>query len=300
MPRIKHYWLASYPKSGNTWLRLFLSNLLNTESNEAININSISIGDIASSRRWVEGCLGIEIKELSDDEIDRLRPYAYQWCFEHNQYDSHTTHQFHKVHDACRVLSNGQALIPGQASSGAVYLVRNPLDIAVSGANHANISIDQAVGSLCDARFALAESPEKMDNQLRQFLGDWSNHVSSWLQNDMRKLIIRYEDMSHHPLPTFQHIARFLGLPSDADSVKAALLNCQFKTVQQQESEYGFNEKPPKATSFFRKGIVGDWVHHLDDSQVNAIINCHHSIMKKMGYLDSNGNPLITPNAIEN
>lgn len=291
---MKHYWLASYPKSGNTWLRLFLSNMIDSQSMTTPNINDIRVGDMAGNRYWVENSLGIDIAELSDDEIDTLRSQAYQWYFENQAQDDHTTHQFHKTHDAYR-LPSGQTLIPEGATSGVIYLIRNPLDIAVSGANHASISLDQAIQTLCNQKFTLSPNYTAMNPQLRQFLGDWSHHVSSWLHADVKKLVIRYEDMNQNPLPTFQLIAQFLGLPSDANRIQTALSHCQFDKIQKQENEYGFIEKSHKVTNFFRKGIVGDWVNHLNNEQIKTITDYHHAIMQQIGYLDHNGAPLISP-----
>ncbi len=70
--------------------------------------------------------MGIEISELSHEEIDLLWPMAYQWIADHEQTG------FHKIHDAYTYLQDGALLIPANATRGAVYLPRNPMDVAVS------------------------------------------------------------------------------------------------------------------------------------------------------------------------
>ncbi len=72
------YWLASYPKSGNTWLRSFLSNL-QQDGDAPADINELATGTIASARDWLDEALGFDSADLSADEIDRLRPAVYRW-----------------------------------------------------------------------------------------------------------------------------------------------------------------------------------------------------------------------------
>ena len=71
------YWLASYPKSGNTWMRLFLHNLREGGERPA-DINRIALDDIASSRRWLDEVLGFDTSELTHREVERLRPSVYR------------------------------------------------------------------------------------------------------------------------------------------------------------------------------------------------------------------------------
>lgn len=87
------YWLASYPKSGNTWVRAFIANLTHTGPG-AVDINALDTGAIASSRHWIEATLGFDTTELSHAEIDRLRPAVYRWCARHS-----TAPAYHKIHE---------------------------------------------------------------------------------------------------------------------------------------------------------------------------------------------------------
>ena len=50
-------WLASYPKSGNTWTRAFLTAYLGDED-QAVDINDLEGGPIASSRWFAAGPTG--------------------------------------------------------------------------------------------------------------------------------------------------------------------------------------------------------------------------------------------------
>jgi len=279
------FWLASYPKSGNTWTRSFLANLLNEQDVE-MDINSLHTGNIASSPEWVEDALGIDIGELDHEEIDRLRPQAYLWIAEHE------VSNYHKIHDAYTYLPDGEPLIPAEATRGALCLIRNPLDVAVSYANHSNISIDKAVESICNRKHAFCKTVKGKRNQLRQILLTWSGHIESWLDADITRLVMRYEDMLEQPISSFTSIAQFLDIEASQQEIELALKKSHFDRLREQEEEMGFREKAPKVKHFFRKGIVGDWQSVLTDEQIEKIVSVNRSGMQRMGYLDDQGMPV--------
>ena len=65
------YWLASYPKSGNTWFRVFLAHILDS-TGEALDLDAIHTGPIASARGWVDEALGFDSANLSHDDFNKL------------------------------------------------------------------------------------------------------------------------------------------------------------------------------------------------------------------------------------
>ena len=276
------FWLASYPKSGNTWFRIVLANLLNKSTNP-VDLNQINTGVIASSRNWIDEALGFDSAYLDHDELDQLRPAIYKWYNEQcNQIG------YHKIHDAYTFVDKGIPMIPSASCLGALYFIRNPLDVAISFANHLHCSIDQAIESMGNEKFAFCNGKYKQHNQLRQWLLSWSLHVQSWvLARDIKTLVLRYEDMKQNPLPTFTKAVEFLRLGSSQAEIARALDNASIDKLQQQEDESGFSEKPTKVDRFFRKGIVGDWRNTLTPAQIDQIIHDHGDMMQRYGYLDA-------------
>lgn len=278
------YWLASYPKSGNTWMRAFIANLCHSGASP-VGINDLSTGEMASCREWIDGALDFDIHELSHDEIDQLRPSAYIWLSQNSPQP-----EYHKIHDAYTHLPDGNPLFPSEATKGIVYIVRNPLDVAVSFAHHCNCSIDQAIERMGNSEFTFAGGTHKPYRQLRQKLLSWSGHVNGWLNvTDIPCLPVKYEEMKIHPLQTFTQVARFLELNDHPDAICTALSHCDFNNLQAQESEKSFREKPMQASAFFRKGIIGDWKKTLNQRQVNQILSDHGEVMTRLGYLDQQG-----------
>ncbi|CAA0116818.1 Desulfo-A47934 sulfotransferase [BD1-7 clade bacterium] len=280
------FWLASYPKSGNTWTRTFIANLL-SDSEQPVDINALQTGAIASSREWVSTALGIDIDELSHDEVDQMRPAAYRWLADNAGDDA-----YHKIHDAYTYLSDNQPLIPVDATRGALVIVRNPLDVAISLANHNQCSIDNAIESLANPTYGFCRGKKRIYNQLRQQLLSWSEHTRSWLSApSLNRLMVRYEDMQQQPEKTFRAIADFLDIAATDQQLATAINNSQMKKLQAQEAESRFKEAPANTQRFFRKGIVGDWQNSLTDQQVARIIDDHFDVMLELGYIDSAGNP---------
>jgi hypothetical protein len=268
-------WLASYPKSGNTWVRVLLSNLLSGAGRpEDINRLSHDYG-IASGRGRFEAHTLLDSSLLSADEIDRLRPAFHEhWAARQK------SAAIIKVHDAWTRLGDGTPLL-GRAARAAVYLVRDPRDVAVSHACHQGKTLNWSI--------ALLNNPEAWfgggAEQLRQRLLDWSGHVRSWLdQAEVPVALVRYEDLSSDPVAVFSRVLAFLGLEFDPSEVGLAVRRADFAELQRQEREKDFKERRWGQSAFFRRGQVGDWRRHLSPEQVGAIERAHGAVMDRLGY----------------
>lgn len=273
-------WLASYPKSGNTWFRAFLANLLN-KSDRPADINELAGGPIASSRQLFDEIAGLPSSDMTADEIENLRPLIY----------SHISREssellFHKIHDAYTITSEGNPLVPASATKGALYFVRNPLDVAVSFAHHSNLSFETIVAAMNNNDYAFCSKPSRLHMQLRQKLLTWSNHYRSWTgQSDFPVMVIRYEDMKLNPFKTFAAAVRFCELDYSDDEIQQSINKSSFTELQKQEKEKGFKEKSPDSVNFFRKGIIGSWKEELPGNLAETIMNNHKDVMRKLAYL---------------
>jgi len=278
-------WLASYPKSGNTWFRIFLSNLLDDKEDPA-DINKItSTHGIASARHIFDEITGIEASDLSHDEADLLRPGLYNIISEEAKRTL-----FIKVHDAYTYLPDKSPLFPPSASKGVIYIIRNPLDVAVSYANHNSCTVQKSIDMMGDRNHGLCTKNRRLINQLRQKMGNWSNHVLSWNEAPEHKLhVMRYEDMKQSPVETFSSAIKFAEFDFDGKAVVEAIKKSSFEELQKQEKEKGFKEKAADSPSFFRKGEPGSWREQLTPEQAQQIIKENSVVMKKFGYLTEAG-----------
>lgn len=281
-------WLASYPKSGNTWLRILLTNYLREDKAPA-DINKLDGGPIASARVWFDEWVGIEASALDDSLIESLRPGVYR-CMAREE--SKTVYM--KVHDSWGLTEKGEGLFPADVTKGVIYIVRNPLDMAASCANHWGVTVDKAVENLCNPEYALSRSLGGLADQLSQKMGTWSDHVISWLDvSGLPLQVVRYEDLLRDTQKYFGEVVRFCGLEYKEKRLQQAVLFSDFQELQLQEREKGFKERSTVAPeAFFRKGKTGGWRQELSGVLVKRIIEVNGETMRRFGYLDENYQPL--------
>ena len=270
-------WLTSYPKSGNTWFRAFLTNLRNGRD-EPADINKLDHFNFAS-RHVFDAALGWETSDFCPETINSLRVPVQEAL-------AHEEEIFFKVHEAFVHPETGAALFSGRATRAALYFIRDPLDVAVSYSNHRGEDIDATIRKMNDRSAHLAATPTEMKMQVIQPLGDWSWHVRSWVDAPgLRIHVVRYEDMLARPLEVFAGACRFAGLPDDSARVARALEQSRFEEMQRQEKAKGFREALASDRQFFRHGRAGMGRELLSPAQMASIVTAHGEVMRRFGYL---------------
>lgn len=279
-------WLASYPKSGNTWFRLFLANLMDNSDNP-VDINNLPV--MSSKENVISFNHTVENKILTCDEVDNLRPEVYeQWAHEAEE------PVFIKIHDANRYTADGHSLIPENSTGKVIYFIRNPLDIAVSFSNHNGYDIDTIINFMANENAGLHISAENVPNAFDEKLSSWNQHVESWMGNsDLDVLALRYEDMLLNTFDTFKQAVLFLGMNYSDDQIQKAIELSSFETIKMQEEENGFQERHPNCQAFFNKGQVGNWKTILFDDQIIRIVNDHNTMMRRFNYISENNEIIV-------
>lgn len=269
-------WLASYPKSGNTWTRIFLANyLMNAKEPVPINeVHRIGMGDsIAKTYHMVAG------RQIDTTNIELtlgLRDKVMRGIVGNN-----ADVNFVKTHNI-RKVARGVPLIPESYTKSAIYILRNPLDMVLSYARHYSASVEDAVMRI--GREDNGNAPD--DKTVAQFLGTWSDHVDSWTKSvPFPVLTIRYEDLLDDPEKYFSKVLEHIGVPVDKERLARAVEFSSFKTLAAQEEEKGFVEKPQSAEKFFSKGQSGQWKDDLSEELIQQVKRDHGNVMKRFGYM---------------
>lgn len=281
-------WLASYPKSGNTWIRTLLTCLLKNPHTEQPLINEL-IAPSMSSRNIIDEHLLLETSELTQDEIELYTPLALR------ELSASITccPFFMKTHTAYTYTKNGEPIYPADVSIGTVYIIRNILDVIVSYAHHNTDTIENTIKNAAKEDFLLLSRWDDIRPQVPQKLLSWSRHIQSWKnQLEIPALFIRYEDLFEDTFTVFKEIITFSGLIASDQEMENAITRSSFNILQEQEKKFGFRERKGKESAFFRKGKIGSWRESLTDEQVKLIIQDHWEVMLEFGYIDANGNPL--------
>jgi len=273
-------WLASFPKSGNTWFRILLANLAAGENGPA-DINDLDErGGIASGRHAFEAATLLDSGLISPDDIDRLRPGVYaQMAAEAGEA------RWIKVHDAYTVNADGKPVLGRGVARAVVYLVRDPRDVAISLAFHNSTTIDAAIELINAPDGALCRGRKGLPPQLRQKLAGWSGHAASWLdQTDTPVCLLRYEDLCTDPGAAFSRALALAERPAAPEEIERAVRHAAFGELRRQESEKGFGERMSRTAPFFRSGEAGAWRRELTPDQVARIEAVHAPMMDRLGY----------------
>lgn len=274
-------WVASYPKSGNTWVRLFiLAHIFgkrfdpNYRDSNHVNEQQPDLYREIANTGWLEPNQTLLLRGAV---LVRL------------MLNSTSGSPFVKTHVA-NVQVDGTQLIPPTITDRAIYIIRDPRAVAVSCADHYGKTVDQVLDDMSNQRFATNRDGYE---ELPFFLSDWSTHVRSWAEQDHAydTLVARYEDLFNPK--SWQVLAEFIGLEPDQERTKLAFDLTQFERLQKHEQDHGSISVGSKQSRFFRSGRPDQWQEVLTAAQVDRIIQDHGKVMAKHGYLDAHENVTV-------
>jgi len=260
-------WLASYPKSGNTWLRVFLYQLMRIMGGHPREDDEINKLDRSSGYESQLFGLFEQFLEKPLDQASRMEVMSVRALVHLTVADRMKGIALLKTHNLLGEL-DGMPTVNLTASAGAIYVVRDPRDVALSLAKHLGSSVDQAITVMRTPTFA---TDNKKENAF-ELWGSWSQHVRSWaMEPNEVVLVVRYEDLLDKPTETFTAIVRHLGQNATAEQIADAIELSSFDKLKRQEEEHSFREKSERAERFFVSGTAGMWRDKLTGEQADAI-----------------------------
>ena len=266
-------WLASYPKSGNTWVRAFLTNYFSNNSENIFkNLQEI---ETFPNKKYFEGIANIDLIKKNKLEIFRYYIAAQEKINLNNKINIIKTHNF-----AGSI--NGFPFSDLNNTCGFIYIVRDPRSVLVSYSHYSQISFQETLKSM------LNQNLISVSNEIPEARLDWKTHVKSWLNNNWPKIIIKYEDLHEDPFKYFSQILSFINrfkkIEINPDKINNSIKKCSFKNLSDLEKIDGFEEKNVN-TKFFRKGKIDEWKEVLPKNLVKEIQDNFQDEMKALGYL---------------
>jgi hypothetical protein len=276
--------VSSYPKSGNTWVRMVLEQL-RREPDWKFSINEMPTGYYGHAHRLLFDALSpVNASDLFTEELHAMLPHVYR-----SLANSTDTVKVLKVHDACRRVGSGEWLYPEDAVDSVIFLVRHPFDVAVSLAPHLDITIPEAVDFMATGKVS-GNAPAGLDLPLPENLASWSENIVSWLDHSPHKVTLtRYEDLHAAPLTHFTRIAKAAGFDPKEEDIARFLEATRFEKLREEEKQSGFRERPKTSTTFFREGKPRSWEGKLDDALRQKLVQDHGAVMARLGYLADGG-----------
>ena len=291
-------WIASYPKSGNTWIRAMLSAYFysqdgnfNFELLDKIKefpknskyLNKISkeknLSEIA--KEWIpaQKMLNLNAKNKS-----------FEYSIKKNQ--NIQPKFFLKTHSAiCSI--NGHDFTNNENTLAAVYIVRDPRNVVLSISNHFNISIENSLEFMIDKNKIISNPTNENENIGLTLLSDWKTNYQSWKNYDSTKVkIVKYEDLLNSSKNIFVDILNFFNkyamIDIDEDKIKNVIKSTEFNKLKEYEQKYGFKESAAmsdQSNFFFNLGPNNDWKKLLDKKISEKICEYFKSEMKELGYI---------------
>jgi Sulfotransferase domain len=270
-------WIASYPKSGSTWLRAFLHNYVRDGAapHDINRLTDLTTGESSAARYRRHDPRPASQYSIAD--VQRLRPLVHRALAA-----SEPGLVFAKTHNALLVVEGVQT-ITRDVTRGAIYILRDPRDVAISYSRHLDLSIDDTIAVMADVEAATGGTDEKVYERL----SSWSAHVHFWTRRPHPGLhIMRYEDMLAAPEEAFGGLIRFLGQEPPEARLARAVRFSAFGELRSQEQAQGFIEQPGRSSgAFFRAGRAGQWREVLSRAQAARIERDHADVMRRFNYL---------------
>lgn len=244
-------WIASYPKSGNTWMRAFLTAYLRDAP--VTDLDDL-VGSIDHDRvDRLDDDIGLDPAELTLAQLDHVRRREYV--------RAHATAErllVRKTHLANRELAGGGRLFDA-ATGRAVYLVRHPLDVVDSYRAFLATTESAVIQAMENDDAVLDRHGERPLPLAPQPMGSWSSHVRSWVRGPgPERCIVRYEDLLADPEHEFGRVVRFAGLGTDPGRLRRAVDAAGFDRLAALERTSPMSWRPASAERFFRRGRAGD------------------------------------------
>ena len=244
------YWIASYPKSGNSWARAFLTSLIT----DGVRGKSGKLPEVIpdeNSGRFYKPFLQKPIEEASNAELALIRPRVHRLLAKKTQnFLLLKTHALMGVH-------NGTPTVTFDVTAGAIYLVRNPLDVAVSYGKDKQRGIDRAIAAMNRP----GRESVRLANRAYEISGSWIENVESWTKPHDRILVLRHEDMLADPEAEFRRIVQLLKMEVSEEQLARALDDTRSMS-----------------------GSTGKWREALTEEQVAAVATLNQPLMKRFGY----------------
>ena len=277
-------WLASYPKSGNTWVRSLLATYFFSK-NGLFNFDLLNNIDQFPSTAHFEKYNDLFAKPESTSKF---------WINEQTRINKDKKLRFFKTHNAlCKI--DDFSFTDNKNTLAGIHVVRDPRNIVTSLAHHYQINQEEAFEFMKDERRALIE---KKNNKFLGFvpLFSWIFHQKSWSEcKKFPVLSIRYEDLQNETFDTFKKIFEFIKDVTkmknslDKEKIKKVIKSCEFEKLQKLEQEKGFKEamiikETNETIKFFNLGKKNDFKKLLDNKLIDEMNSFYKDQLKKYKY----------------
>ena len=280
-------WIASYPKSGNTWVRSLLSTYLYSEDGN-FNFNLLKKILKFPSKKYLE----YFIKDFSN--IKKVSEY---WITAQERINLQNENKsiFLKTHSALCTLEKNP-FTNKKNTQAVIYIVRDPRNVITSVGNHYSMNIKESYNFMTDKNRIITQDKWGGDNfGISEVLGSWSDHYKSWKNMNFAPILnIKYEDLINDTKKSLIEIINFLQkfteIKIDNKKISKTVESCNFENLRKMEKNEGFDEaayskKSNKKIDFFHLGKKNNWKNLLNHEMEKKIREKFHDEMRELKYI---------------
>ena len=275
-------WIASYPKSGNTWLRSIITSLLYTTD---------GIFDFKLIKKIKQFPTRDQFQDFTKNFND-INEISKFWLLAQDKINLTEEIKFFKTHNLnCAV--NKNSFTNKSHTLGTIYVVRDPRNLVNSIKNHYNKGNDEEAKNFLISKKILSRVPKDNEADIATLLGSWSDHYNFWTKKNSNLLLIKYEDLILDTKKELERIIiylkKFMTVEINPEKIKNILNTTSFDHLKDLENKGLFNENvydsKKNKIRFFNKGPSNDWTKVLDKKIQDDIEKIFYKEMKELGYI---------------
>ena len=280
------FWIASYPKSGNTWLRSLLASYYFSKNGEFDQLLLKNIRQFPEEQ-FFKG-FNYNPKEVTDT--------SRFWIPAQEKINLDHKIKFFKTHNILGAI-NGSNFTNKKNTLGAIYIVRDPRNVITSLKNHYDYDYNEALNFILNEKKFIFESDQADDFSNFQFISSWEKNYLTWKSQNLFPLkIIKYEDLLNETFFIVREIIEFINktcnIKTKFDKLKAknSIQSTNFSVLKNMEKKHGFIEavmdkKKSNKIPFFHLGADNNWQKILNQDYQNKLNFSFKVSMKELGYI---------------
>lgn len=280
------FWIASYPKSGNTWLRALISSYFYSKDGFFTKEVIKNVDQFPEKIHYQ----GFKYDQKNVTDTTKLWIVAQERINRDKKIRFFKTHNFYGAINNCNFTNKKNTL-------ACIYIVRDPRNIITSLKNHYELSYNEAFDFMINERKYIFDYHKKEDYSDFQFISSWKTNFQSWkYQKEFPVKFIRYEDLLEQTyfvaLDLIEFINKVQNNSHKIDKIKLqnAVSSTSFDNLRKNELKHGFSEsifskQENKKIPFFNLGPSNEWSQILDKKFQDKILNSLEDNLKELSYI---------------